>query len=426
MKKVTTAVLGAGLRGRDAYASYALKYKNEMQVVAVAEPDQERRELFAGLHNIDEDNVFVTWEDLLAKDKLADCILICTQDTMHYEPALKAIEKGYHILLEKPMSPSLEECKALGQAAASTGKAFAVAHVLRYTDFFNTIKGIIDDGRIGRLMTVQHNEYVGYIHQSHSFVRGNWGNSKKSSPMILAKSCHDMDILLYLIGGNCTKISSFGSLSHFKKEWAPEGAPVRCIDGCPASESCLYDVHKVYLGESTEWPTSAIGEDMSFEGRVKALENGPYGRCVYHCDNDVVDHQVVNMAFDNDVTASFTMTAFSKQNRTIQLMGTKGFIRGNMDKNVIEIHDMIGNRVETIDLCGDVDGQKGHGGGDYGLMKDFIRIVASDNTAESRSSADLSVQSHLMAFAAEQSRVEGRVVDMNEFVKSVEGGVSFD
>lgn len=416
MKKITAAVLGAGLRGRDAYASYGLKHPDEIEFVAVAEIDEKRRNIFKELHNIKDENVFDTWEDLLEKDRLADCIFICTQDRMHYEPAMQALEKGYHVLLEKPMSPDPEECIKMGEMAKKCNRAFTICHVLRYTKFFSTIKKIIDSGRIGRLMTIMHNEYVGYIHQSHSFVRGNWRNSEETSPMILAKSCHDMDILLYLVGADCTKISSFGKLSTFKEENAPEGAPLRCLDGCPAAKTCQYNVHKIYLTENTDWPTSAITEDLSFEGRYKALKEGPYGRCVYHCDNDVVDHQVVNMEFANEVTASFTMTAFSRQNRTIKVMGTEGFIRGNMDKNVIEVHDVINNTVESIDLG---ESLEGHGGGDYGLMEDFIDIVRNDGKSSSKSSADLSVQSHLMSFAAEKSRLEGKIIDIEEFTKSI-------
>lgn len=416
MKKVTAVLLGAGNRGSEAYASYALKHREQLEFVAVAEPNKDRRDNFAKLHDIDEQQVYETWEKLLMREKIADCILICTQDHMHYEPAILALKKGYHVLLEKPMSPSPTECIELGDAAEKYQRIFSVCHVLRYTKFFNTIKRILDEGRIGRLITVIHNEYVGYVHQSHSFVRGNWCNSEASSPMILAKSCHDMDILLYLIGAPCTKIASFGSLSHFKPDQAPLGAPKRCLQGCPSRETCIYNVEKIYLTENTDWPTSVIGEDMSLEGRYKSLETGPYGRCVYHCDNDVVDHQIVTMEFNNEVTASFTMTAFCKQNRTIQLMGTDGYIRGDMEGNVIELHDRVNDIIEKLDLGEITDGQKGHGGGDSGLMSDFVKLVASGNAYESKSSAELSVQSHLMAFAAETSRLEGRVVDMSEYL----------
>jgi len=415
MKKVTAVVLGAGNRGREAYASYALENEEEITFIGVAEPNEERRRVFQVEHNIEEALCFESWEDLLEKEQLADCILICMQDNMHYEPSMKAIEKGYHVLLEKPMSPSPEECVAIGEAVKTTEKAFSVCHVLRYTNFFTTIKEIIESGKIGDIMTIQHNEYVGYVHQSHSFVRGNWGNSKKSSPMILAKSCHDMDILLYLMDKKCVKISSFGELSHFKKSLAPKDAPKSCLDTCGVRASCIYDVEKIYLGENIGWPVSTIGEDMSYEGRYQILKSGPYGRCVYHCDNDVVDHQVVNMLFENGATASFTMTAFSKQNRTIKIMGTKGTIRGDMEKNSIEVLDRIQDVVEIITL---ETPESGHGGGDHGLMTEFVQVVASDNKIKSKTAAAVSVQSHLMAFAAEESRLEGKIVDMTDFYHS--------
>lgn len=231
MKKITAALLGAGMRGEMAYASYALSHPDEIQFVAVAEPDRTKRERFRELHSIPEEMCFQGWEELLEKPRLADALLVCTQDSMHYEPSIKALKAGYHLLVEKPMSPNPLECIRMGELARERQRVFSVCHVLRYTPFFSTIKKLLAEGRIGKLVSIQHNENVGFWHQAHSFVRGNWGNSGKSSPMILAKCCHDMDILLWLVGAQCKRLSSFGSLMHFRKEEAPEGAPMRCLDG---------------------------------------------------------------------------------------------------------------------------------------------------------------------------------------------------
>lgn len=420
MKKVKAILVGAGARGMGAYASYALKNPHELEFVAVAEPDKERRDKFQKLHNLPDDMCFSDWKELLSKPKLADAALICTQDRMHFEPTIMAIEKGYHILLEKPISPDPRECLIIEEKAREHNIVLSVCHVLRYTSFFTTIKKLLDDGKIGRLISIQHNENVGYWHQAHSFVRGNWRNSKESSPMILQKSCHDTDILLWLVGAECVNVSSFGSLTHFKSECAPKGAPKRCLDGCPAADECPFYAPKIYLTEDTGWPTSVISMDTSIEARTKALQEGPYGRCVYHCDNDVVDHQVVNMEFSNEVTVAFTMCAFSnKINRTIKLMGTRGEIRGDMHKNEIEITDFNTGNVETIQLQ---ESKSGHGGGDYGIMRDFIKLVLQDGKVQGLTSASVSVQSHMIAFAAEKARLEKKVVNMKDYVEELKSG----
>jgi len=278
------------------------------------------------------------------------------------------------------------------------------------------MKKLLDDGVIGKLISIQHNENVAYWHQAHSFVRGNWRDSKESSPMILAKCCHDMDLMLWFAGADCVKIASFGSLAHFKKENAPEGSPNRCLDGCPAEKKCPYYAPNIYLTENTSWPTSAISDDASLEARTRALMEGPYGRCVYKCDNDVVDHQVISAEFANQVTAAFTMCAFTNDcTRTIKLMGTKGEIRGSMEKREIEVLDFLTGNKNIIQVG---KAKSGHGGGDSGIMGAFIQNIRKGDISQGLTSAAISVQSHLMAFAAEKSRLENKVVDIKEFEKS--------
>ncbi|WP_219835713.1 Gfo/Idh/MocA family protein [Paenibacillus sp. R14(2021)] len=418
MNQVTVALIGAGLRG-GVYTGYGLKNSHEMKVVAVADPNMDRVDGFRRLHGLTEEQCFGDWRDLLSRPKLADAVIICTQDHMHYEPTMRALEAGYHVLLEKPMSPSLEECFQMKAQADKYGRVLTICHVLRYTPFFSTLKHLLDIGAIGRLMSIQHNENVGYWHQAHSFVRGNWRSSKTSSPMILAKSCHDMDVLLWLAGDDCVSISSFGGLSHFRADQAPKGAPERCLDGCPVADECPYYAPKWYLTSEPGWLAQAMSDDLSYEARYKALQEGPYGRCVYHCDNDVVDHQVVNFEFANEVTAMFSMSAFTEEcTRTIKLMGTTGEIRGAMEKNEIEILHFGTGKREVITL-GDPGGHVGHGGGDYGLMKDFLNVIRSNGHTEILTSASTSVQSHMMAFAAEQSRLEKRVIHMKDMMPTL-------
>ena len=407
MRPVTAVVLGAGSRG-NSYAAYAKEHPDQLQIVAVAEPRSDRRALFAEGFGIPEEGQFTSWQELLALPRMADCAFVCTLDDDHTEPAIRAMELGYHLLLEKPMSNTEEECRAIVDAADRTGRKLAVCHVLRYTPFYMTLKELIDDGAIGEITALNQIENVGYWHQAHSFVRGNWRTVRETSPMILQKSCHDMDIILWLVGRDCKRVQSFGSLRHFTPENAPEGAPERCTDGCPHADSCPYDATKLYLDMTrTGWPVDVISTDLSEEGRRRALEDGPYGRCVYHCDNDVVDRQVVNLEFDGGAVATFTMTAFSADfSRQLKIFGTQGQITADMGTRQIVLH-RFGEEKQMVSVD---TAASGHGGGDFGILRDFLRVLREGG--ESRTSAHVSLQSHLICFAAERSRTEHIVVEL--------------
>lgn len=407
MNQVTAILIGAGARGQ-IYARYAQEHPEELRIMAVAEPKADRRALMCRAYGIPADRAFSNWENLLARPQMADAALICTLDDMHTEPTLAALKQGYHVLLEKPMSNSETECRAIAAAAEEAQRVLSVCHVLRYTPFYRTIKQLIDDGQVGEVASLSQVENVGYWHHAHSFVRGNWRCSEQTSPMILQKSCHDMDILLWLSGQRCTRVSSFGSLHHFDAAHAPQDAPLRCTDGCPHSVVCPYDAGKIYLTDNVGWPT-----DLSREGRLKALREGPYGRCVYHCDNDVVDRQVVNLEFDNGAVAGFTMTAFTTDMaRQLKVCGTKGQITADMNANTVSLHRFgeSGPREITLETPPQTNNY-GHGGGDYYLMRDFVRAVQSGGDGN-LSSARVSLQSHLICFAAERSRVERRIVEL--------------
>lgn len=417
MKKVTIALIGAGSRGMESYGSYALNNPYELEFVAVADANPGRLQKFQQLHNIPAERAFSDWHELLSQPKLADAVLVCTQDRMHYEPAMAALRAGYHVLLEKPMSPDPRECVEMGAYAAEVGRVFSICHVLRFTSFFSALKRLLDEGAVGRLISIEHSENVAYWHYAHSYVRGNWRNTALSSPMILAKSCHDMDILLWLAGADCVRLSSFGTLTHFRAENAPAGAPARCTDGCPAAHTCPYYAPKFYLTGEDGWPASVISVDVSQKALMKALEEGPYGRCVYHCDNDVVDHQVVNMQFANDVTAVFSMCAFTDDvTRKIKLMGTKGEMWGTMarDINKIEVNEF-GTGTHKVYTLPNEGGPQGHGGGDFGIIRDFLRLVRSEGRETGLTAAATSVQSHLMAFAAEEARLQHSVIEMDDY-----------
>ena len=297
------------------------------------------------------------------------------------------------------------------EMAKKYDRILSVCHVLRYSPFFSKLKELLEEGKIGRLMTIQHMEEVGYWHQAHSFVRGNWRNAEESSPMILQKCCHDMDIMLWLADSKCESLSSFGELSYFTEENAPEGAPAYCLDGCPHRDECAFYAPRFYLENLDGYLVRAVTDQTDPEHVLEALKKGPYGRCVFHCDNTVVDHQSVDIKFENQVTASFLMTAFTDQcARWIRLMGTKGEIKGDMDAGTIEIRDFVSGNLETIELHTPANG---HNGSDMSMMHDFVRMVGEGR--KGKTDAAVSVESHLMALAAEEARITGQVVNLRGF-----------
>ena len=411
-------LIGAGSRGKTYTDVMKNSFSDDFEVVAVAEPIENRREYIKNTHGISEDMCFESWEPLLDMPRQADIAVIATMDRDHFAPAMAAIEKGYNILLEKPVSPSPKECRAIEKAAEEKGVFVLVCHVLRYTSFFKALKHIIDSGEIGEVVNIHHIEGVGNVHQSHSFVRGNWSNSEESSFMLLQKSCHDMDILAWLIGKKCVRAQSFGSLTYFKRENAPEGSPEYCIEGCPAADSCYYNAVKLYLESDSAWFRRASTKkieptDADVE---KAIRETQYGKCVFKCENDVVDHQVVNLEFEGGAVVSFTMSAFNKGGRDIKIMGTKGEIDAVLSGNKIRIYSFDTKEWRDFDCDGIADESivSGHGGGDSGIicaLRDLMRGISSVSVCGIKESCD----NHMIAFAAEESRRSGRVVSLKEY-----------
>ncbi|MGN0479454.1 MAG: Gfo/Idh/MocA family oxidoreductase, partial [Hominenteromicrobium sp.] len=300
-----------------------------------------------------------------------------------------------------------------------------VCHVLRYTVFYNTLKSILDSGRIGEVVSVCANENVGYWHQAHSFVRGNWRNSDETSPMILQKCCHDMDIYTWLLGKTCKAVSSIGDTHLFKKECAPEGATPYCLGGCKAKEACKFDAEKIYITDpktgiqhGNTWMAGvACGVNPTVERTYEALRNGQYGRCVYMCDNNVVDHQQTNLLFTDGTTMSFTMCAFTEKcYRYFKAMGMNGEIEADMLSNQIHVR-VFGEPEEVIDVAQLANDLKGHGGGDSGIVNDFLDMLINETEATERTTTlEHSLESHFIALAAEQSRLNGgALVDMEAF-----------
>lgn len=422
-KPVTFAICGCGDRGLDSYAPYQELRPQEMKITAGADIRPERLVLLQKRYGVPPEMCFASDEELLAQPRLADVMLVSTLDRRHVANALAALDKGYHILLEKPISPDLEECRALQEKARETGRAVVVCHVLRYTRFYAALKDLLDRGAVGKVETIDAVEHVAYWHQAHSFVRGNWRRWEETSPMILQKSCHDMDILRWLAGEPCLRVQSFGSLDYFKADNAPAGAATRCLDGCACKDACPYDAEKIYItdprtgirGGGKDWPCGVVASEPDEEKLRAALRTGPYGRCVFHCDNDVVDHQTVNLEFANHIHATFTMTAFTQScHRTIKVTGTLGEVEGDMAGGLLHLRPF-GQPEQTIDTREGPGTRSGHGGGDFGLMEHFCRLIAQGGT-EALTGLDASVESHVMALAAEASRLDGgRTITLADF-----------
>ncbi|WP_203693507.1 Gfo/Idh/MocA family protein [Catellatospora coxensis] len=410
---VRLVVAGAGLRGIG-YARRAAA-TGAARVVAVAEPDPARRAAFAAEFGVPADQVFTDWAELAAAGPLGDAAVIATQDRMHADAAVAFAALGYHILLEKPMATTEPDALRIAAAVEQAGVMLAVCHVLRYTPYTRALKGLLDSGAIGKLVNVQHLEPIGWWHFAHSFVRGHWNNSETSAPLLLTKSCHDIDWLLYLIGTAPSRVSSFGGLAHFRPEQRPAEAADNCLD-CPLERSCPYSAPRLYrscLGDPARefWPLSAVTTDHTEAGIDAALRTGPYGRCVYGSDNNVVDHQVVAMEFPDGTTCTFTMTAFTPmEHRRTRLFGTHGYVDG--DGRLLHVTDFRTGEQHTVDT-GTLDGASagdGHGGGDEGIMDAFLKAVASGDASALHSDAAASLASHRVVWAAEQARTSGTVL----------------
>jgi len=406
-KVITAITLGAGNRG-NVYGDYAAKYSDELKIVGVAEPIEIRRKRYMEKHKIGEKQAFYTWEEVFKVPKFADAIIITTPDDLHYGPCMEALKMGYDVLLEKPISPSEKECRDILELAEKTGRIVAVCHVLRYAPYFIKLREIIQSGALGKVVSMQHFEPIEAIHMAHSFVRGNWHDSKATNPIILAKSCHDLDIMKWLLDKNCQQIHAFGSLSWFNETNAPEGSTARCMDGCAHEAKCPYSALKIYYRDRQRTYVFDLPEDKSKHGDaiLEYLRTTNYGRCVYKMENDQPDHYTCNMLFEDEVTATFNMEAFtSYHGRRTRIMGSLGDIVGDMQK-FVHTDFLTGEKTEWSQES------DGHGGGDWRLVSDWLQAIDKQDSSLLTSTIQASIESHLMGFAAEISRKEGKVVEV--------------
>lgn len=416
MIRARVGILGVGNRGGSAYGRYMLRRPDLAEVVALADPRRDRLEAVAAEHGVAAEHLYADWSGLLRQERDLDAVIIALPDRLHYRAAMAAMRHGAAILLEKPICPSEGEIRRLYAAAQRHGADITVAHVLRHTPFFLRIKELLDRGAIGALQTLSHTEQVGYWHFAHSYVRGNWRRLDEASPMILAKACHDLDVLRWLVGSRCVHVDSVGRLGHFIRANAPAGATERCNQGCAVERACPYSAPRIYLERlppGDRWPHNVVSLDTSPAGLAAALNEGPYGRCVYMCDNDVVDSQVVSLGFANGVSATLNVSGFTRNStRTIHLMGSLGEIFGDFAANTITLVDFRTDDTRTSVLA--VPGDSEHGGGDDQVMAEFLGRANERKRSGSPPAAltalEVSLESHFMAFAAERARLSGERV----------------
>jgi predicted dehydrogenase len=413
---VTIAVLGAGARGT-VFASFARQFPGRARIVAVADPRADRRDALADQLGVPAGQRFADWRDLAARDRLADAVVVTTPDREHAAPATRLAALGYHILLEKPIAPTWEECVQVVDAAERAGVILAVCHVMRYTPYTEAVKQVVASGRLGQIVGVEHTEPVGWWHFAHAYVRGNWRRADEAGPSVLTKCCHDLDWLRFIVGRPPVSVSSHGGLRHFTAASRPDGAADRCLD-CAIEPTCPYSAPRLYFGflgdpKRRQWPLSVITTDLTERGVRQALREGPYGRCVYACDNDVADHQVTTVEFDGGVTATLTMSALTPYaRRWTRIMGSRGFLEG--DGHQVTVTDFVTGLAEPVAVADPVPGTgSGHGGGDFGVIGAFADAVATGDRSLIVTGPRESLDSHRMAFAAEHSRRTGTPVPLS-------------
>jgi len=421
MSRIDVVLIGAGNRGRAVFGAYARRHPERMRVVALAEPREDRRRATASELGLAPDAVFADWRALVAARPPAQAAIVATGDTEHVEPALAALAAGYHLLLEKPIAPDAADCLRVTEAAERERRILQIGHVLRYTAFYAKVHELVSGGRVGRVTMIDLREHVAYWHMAHSYVRGKFRKRALAAPFILAKSCHDLDLLAWLAASPSLRLASFGSLGVYRPELAPAGAPERCSAACPVQASCPWDAARFYLGPddrlARHWPWSDLSPDPSRAAREAALAAGDYGRCVFRCDNDVVDHQVVAVEFESGLTATLGVhgTA-SEELRTIRVSGSAGELRGVLQTGLIELSRHGSTEREAIRI---EDSPFGHSGGDQGLLDHFCEVVAADAPERVNASGRAALESHLMGFAAERARLEGRLIDMASYREEV-------
>lgn len=410
-KPVTAIVIGAGARG-SVYASYSEQYPSSLQIVGVSDINPIRRQQMQDKYQIPSNHCFGDFNEVFKVAKFADAVIISTPDNLHYKPCMKALSMGYNVLLEKPIAQTAKECTDILAQTRKYGRIVGVCHVLRYSPYFRALKRVIDEGRIGDVLSVQHLEPVRFHHFCHSYVRGNWHVSSDTTPMILAKACHDLDIIRWMLNKPCREVQAFGGLDFFNHAHCPSGAAARCLD-CPLEKSCAFSAVNIYVRRHRYlYVFDSLPKEKEAKNAkiTEYLRTTDYGRCVFQMNNDQPDHYICNMRFADNVTASLQMEALTSYGgRKTRIMGTKGDIVGDMQQFTLTDFLTDKHYLWNEDIS-KLPGYEGHAGGDWGIVKDFVMAVANNDEKYLSSTIDVSVESHVMGFRAEESRRKNKVI----------------
>ena len=416
---VNLALVGAGNRGRGIFGQYALDMPHRARFTHVAEPDEAKRAQFMAQHRIPAARAHADYRELFASDLSGlDGVVVATLEDLRAEPVQLAMRHGLAILVEKPLATSPEAFIRFYDAAAAYDGICIVCHQMRLVACYSTLKDLVASGSYGEIVTVQHSENLAYDHMAHSFVRGLFNNDRLT-PMLLAKSCHDMDFLAYLIDRPAVRVCSFGTLKHFTRANCPPGAPAFCLEGCPHAAACPYDVAKLYFEPDTD-PAylRQMGVVTGKDQLRELLMQNRFGRCVYQTDNNVVDTQVVQAEFADGIHVAFTMCGHNGvERRMTKISLTRGEIvydGGNPD--VVTVHRFAPvKRTETIRVVS----RGTHAGGDRAIMDNFIDAIVTGDTSHLKTPIRKSLEGHLLVFAAEASRREGRIVDVRDYERQL-------
>lgn len=417
-RPIEAVIVGAGHRSL-LYASYSEQHPEELKIVGVIDPDPQRCREIAERFGFAQDRCWASVSEFTVGERFADIAINGTMDQLHVETTLPLLLAGYDVLLEKPIGVSEEEVLELHKTAKALNRKVIICHVLRYAPFYAAIRQRIEDGAVGEVLSLQTTENVSYHHMATAFVRGKWNSlASCQSTLLMAKCCHDLDLIAWMKGSiRPTKVASFGSLMQFRPEKAPAGAGTRCLVDCPLESECTYSARKMYVKQGLwgayVWDFKELGPQPSEAEKLESLRtDNPYGRCVWRCDNDVVDHQAVIVEFEDFSTANHNLVGTaSRPCRSIHIMGTQGEIQGVMEEGrfVIRHPDSSSDQAyseEWVELNVSDDM---HGGGDLRLVADFLRILRGEEPSLSYTSLDQSIHGHQIGFAADHSRLENKI-----------------
>lgn len=409
MNKGQLKIAAIGLGNRTCkYLLYVKDHQAVVKLVAIVEPDPARLEAIRKMFDLPHGSCFRSYEEFTASQIETDACIIGTPDNLHYPQVLDAMSRGWHVLLEKPMAQTAEQCRKIAEVSKKTGMLVSVCYVLRYQPYFIKFRELVQMPQMGRILSVSHTEKIGNDRTAHTYVRGPWNVSEMDTTVFLSKCCHDVDFVLWLIGNDVRAVSSEGTYNTFTKENVPEGATARCID-CPLEKECRYSAVDVYVRRK-DWIKGFVpgpGETAD-EAVARALRESRYGRCVYDCPtNDVIDRQVVTLEMASGIKAEIVMECPTEDDhRSTRVECENAVIYG--DERVITVEYRDGREKEVYDYSW-TKGMDLHANADLHIVEDFVDAVLSGRD-DVRTSSDQAVVSHVVCFLAEESRLSGNKI----------------